>query len=434
MNCEILHTLYIKSNGEVLCNDDYGERVTLANVSIDLQNATMQDLFSNQAYQHIRESLSGGQIPWEGVCEHCAFIRHDEPYADLLAQKHITKLQLEPSLLCNLNCRCCSNDLQIQQREKPHLMDPETYGSVLSSLKDGGFRLDSVEYCGQGEPLMHPQFAEFAVATKKYYPHAWQRVITNGNFTYQKTLGQAPVDEIMVACDGLHQESYSQYRVKGKVEKVLQFMSDAVAARKKGRPQVIWKYILFEFNDSEKEILAAQDKAQDIGVDTLVFVVTHSEYHSQKYTMESIASLPIVSPKVTTNAHPSFFDGVRYGSIKKTLARSVLDKLSKKCLARIDEVVIMPEDLLQIRGWAAATDEIERIVVSIGDKVLGETLPMDLRPDVEAVFPQFTRQPMGFRFSTKIEQEALKKSVLSIELYNQRNKRMGCFRFPCVFN
>ena len=433
MNCEILHTLYIKSNGDVLCNDDYGERVKLANVSHDLEAGTMQDLFGNHAYQHIRGALSGGKIPWDDVCEHCAFIRHDEPFADLSAQKHITKLQLEPSLLCNLNCRCCSNDLQVQQRKKPHLMDPETYESVLSSLKDGGYRLDSVEYCGQGEPLMHPQFAEFAVATKKYYPQAWQRVITNGNFSYQKTLGQAPVDEIMVACDGLQQESYSQYRVKGKVEKVLQFMSDAAAARKKGRPQVIWKYILFEFNDSEKEILEAQGKAQEIGVDTLVFVVTHSQYHSQKYTMESIARLPIVSHKVTTNAHPSFFDGVRYGNIKKTFIRSVLDKLSQKSLVRIDEVVIMPEDLLQIRGWAAAIEDIERIVVSIDDRVLGETLPADLRPDVEAAFPHFTRQPMGFRFSTKIEPEALKKSVVGIELYDQHNQRMGCFRFPCVF-
>jgi len=29
MNCDILSTLYVKSNGEILCNDDFGERISL---------------------------------------------------------------------------------------------------------------------------------------------------------------------------------------------------------------------------------------------------------------------------------------------------------------------------------------------------------------------------------------------------------------------
>lgn len=434
MNCEILHTLYIKSNGEVLCNDDYGERVLLADVAVDLPHGGMERLFSNDQYQHIRTAFSTGVVPWSGICEQCAFLRHEEPLTDLLATKHITKLQLEPSLLCNLNCRCCSNDVQVKERKQPHLMEPSTFEAVLGSLKEAGYRLDSVEYCGQGEPLMHPQFDQFVVLTREYYPHAWQRVITNGNFSYQKTLTSAPIDEIMVACDGVYQESYSQYRVKGKVDKVVRFMADAASARSKGRPQVIWKYILFEFNDGREELLAAQEKAGEIGVDTLVFVVTHSQYHSQQYTMETIAQLPIVSPLVTTNAHPSFFDGVQYGQVKRVPFRALLDKIAGRKMARIDEILVMPGDLLQMRGWAAAADmAIERIVVSCDDRQLGETLPTDLRPDVEAVYPRFTRQPLGFRFSCRLEQEGGKERKIGLELFGPAGARVGVFYFVCVF-
>ncbi|WP_028583086.1 radical SAM protein [Desulfogranum mediterraneum] len=432
MNCEILHTLYIKSNGEVLCNDDFGERILLGRVSSETTAASLDELLNNEAYGHIRSSLAAGRVPWEGVCEECAFLRSEEPFADPLAEKRLSKLQLEPSLLCNLDCRCCSNDLQITTREQPHLMEPATYEAVLSALRNRGYRLDSVEYCGQGEPLMHPRFAEFVQLTKRYYPQAWQRLITNGNVSYERTVGAAPLDEVMVAGDGLYQESYAQYRVKGRVEKVLRFMGDGVAAKERGRPLVIWKYILFEFNDSKEELLAAQERARELGVDTLVFVVTHSQYHSQRYTMESIASLPIVQANVTTNAHPSFFDGVLYGSPQRSLIAGLGEKLRRRWQARIDEVMIMPGELLQLRGWAAAETEIALIRLYAGDAYLGETLPTDLRPDVEAVYPRFRHQPLGFRFSAQLE-GVVEKISLTLHLYDHQQEEIGRLSAPFVF-
>ena len=47
---------------------------------------------------------------------------------------------------------------------------------------------------------------------------------------------------------------------------------------------VQWKYILFEHNDSEEEIRAAQRLAARYGVDQILFVLSHTWHRSRKYT------------------------------------------------------------------------------------------------------------------------------------------------------
>lgn len=433
MNCEILQTLYIKSNGEILCNDDYGERVHLG--QIDSQASLDMDiLFVNDAYTTIRRALARNTVPWPGICEHCAFLRHDEPYVDTLGDKRISKLQLEPSLLCNLNCLGCTNDQQIRNRKKPHMMKPETFELVLRTLKSQEYLLDSIEYCGQGEPLMHTRFSEFVEIAKRYYPSAWQRLITNGNFSYEKTVGSAPVDEIIVAGDGFFQESYSQYRVRGDITKVLKFVQAAVAAKQKGRPIVIWKYILFEFNDSTEELLAVQEKIAELGVDTLVFVVTHSAHRSQLYTMKTVTDLPIIKSNVTTNAHPVFYDGAVKGSIKKPLVQRLSELVRKNCLAQIDDVMLMPDNLLQIRGWAASVNRVGSIHLNVGNLLLGETQPTGFRPDVADAFPSFPFQPMEFRLSAQLPEGTGKTIDITLKVMDKDAASERCFKMKCTFD
>lgn len=434
MNCEILSTLYIKSNGEILCNDDFGERVILGNMKPETEPADIDRLFANPAYQHIRKSFLRGVVPWEGVCEQCAFLRRQEPFADAVSGKHLTKVQIEPSLLCNLRCPCCSSLAQVASRKKPHLMLLEGYRSFLLALRNSGFRIDSIEYCGQGEPLLHPTLVSFVQVTREIYPQTYQRLITNGNFDYQKTIAGAGLDEIIISCDGLWQAHYNQYRVQGQVEKVLAFMRDAVADKQQRKPVVVWKYILFEFNDSDRELIAAQKKAQLMEVDTLLFVVTPSTFHSQRYTTKTIAQLPIVTPCVTTNVHPSFLDGVLLGTLNKKLVNSFTEWMNKKCQARIDDSLIMPGNVLQLRGWAAAITSVKRIEVRLNDHLLGETLPTDPRPDVEKNYPKFTRQPMGFRFSTQLPDAQIRQCRLAVIVYDYNEHAIGRFYSQWIFS
>ncbi len=108
----------------------------------------------------------------------------------------------------------------------------------------------------------------------------------------------------MVSCDGVYPESYARYRIGGKVERPLQFMRDAMKDTCQFPPIVVWKYILFEWNDSFEEIRAAQELAQEIGVTALLFVYTHSAGKSQRYTLNNPGDFPILAPNVNINATP----------------------------------------------------------------------------------------------------------------------------------
>ena len=55
------------------------------------------------------------------------------------------------------------------------------------------------------------------------------------------------------------------------------------------RVQIIWQYILFEWNDSDEELAEARRRAADIGV-PLKWVFTHSEGASKRYTAGSEAA------------------------------------------------------------------------------------------------------------------------------------------------
>lgn len=57
MNCDILSTLYVKSNGEILCNDDFGERVSLGSCRQSADDPDIHQTLNNDRYQHIREAL-----------------------------------------------------------------------------------------------------------------------------------------------------------------------------------------------------------------------------------------------------------------------------------------------------------------------------------------------------------------------------------------
>ncbi|MBW2455099.1 MAG: radical SAM protein [Deltaproteobacteria bacterium] len=431
MDCDILRILYLKANGEVLCNCDVGERVSLGWVETADPDWTIGTVFSNDDYAHMRTSLAAGRVPWDGICQRCAFLRPGIPLRDELARRVVTKLHVEPSLACHLDCRCCTSRDQRRTRPKPHVMALETYERVLGSLRDEGFALESVEYCGQGEPLTHPRFHEFIRLGRQYFPQARQRLTTNGNLDYRAAMRGQALDEVVVSCDGVRQESYEQYRRRGKVDQALQFMSDAAAAGVDlGRPTVVWKYILFEFNDSDAELREAQRKAERLGVDTLLFTVTSSAHRSQRYDHDTLDRLLVVGANVHVDQCATFHEGAAYGRGRDT--RWATEGLwgwlggqgrRARCKAHLDEVVCLPGAVLALRGWAAATTPLTHVEIYCDGELVGQAKLTLHRDDVFEAHPYLLRQRAGFYLSVPLTRPLKSCAEIGVALRCGRRRR-----------
>lgn len=298
--------------------------------------------------------------------------------------------------------------MQLRTRDKPFVLPVEIFEHLFATLSRERFAVQEIEYCGQGEPLMNPRFATLVERGRHHFPHAHQRLITNGNFDYQRTVRGQFLDEIMVSCDGFHPSSYARYRIGGEVRKPLSFMRAARSSGDSSRQRVIWKYILFEFNDSDEEIEAAQRAAQDLGVTALLFVVTHSQYKSRRYTSDNLATLPRLYPNVVLNLTPLLHSrSVSFAArcdddISRGELRPVYEQEEYRVFARLDEVSLSLDQHLNLRGWALAPNGITRVDVELDGVPIGMARLGGARGDVLRALPMYGRADSGFTLSVAL--------------------------------
>jgi len=394
MNCAILSMLYLRANGEIPCYDDAGSKVSLGH-AVDRDGLVDIDaILGGQPYQHIRRSMRKQEMPWGNVCASCALIRPNEAYADLLSERRIQTLQIEPTLACALACPGCTRTADVRERAKPLRLSVDRFEAVLRGLREQGYSVGEIEYCGNGEPLNHPKLREFVLLARKYYPGSLQRLITNGNFDYARTIGDARLDQIFISCDGARQNSYEKYRVNGRIEDVFKFMSDIPAELGGCRQIRTWKYILFEHNDSDEEIIEAQAKAVALGVDALMFVFTHSEHRSVRYTRANAHQVPRCIPNVMLDATP--IHKIADTSFQSVGPSGPHEGRFGRWIAMIDSLSAVDAAGLCLRGWALARSKITSIRVLHDGIFVGWAQLGEIRLDVLRACPRFDERFGGF--------------------------------------
>ncbi len=393
MNCLALTSVYLRASGNVPCYCDAGINIPMGNVHAD----SLPSILGNERFAHVRSELRKDGLPWKKTCEECSLLRRGEPLADGLAARRIQTLQVEPSLACNLRCPCCPNGLMMSESKASPLLDPAAFEKALVDLHDAGYRIGEIEYCGHGEPTLHPQFRSFVATARRMFPGALQRLITNGTRDYAKATGGEPLDEIVVSCDGFFQENYEKYRIGGKVSGPLAFLRDAPAMVAGRRQRRTWKYILFDWNDSDEEILGAQHAAHEMGIDLLFFVVTHSMFRSQRYTAETIGSLPIAYENVTATRTSQLEND--WGATHAMDSHATNhDGAPAGFRYAIDVARVRAGQSLRVTGWALNRPRVASIAVEMDGVVLGPARLGVWRPDVFRVHPQYGARDAGFEF------------------------------------
>ena len=95
---------------------------------------------------------------------------------------------------------------------------------------------------------------------KTKFPHIYLYTSTNGlalNEEKARRLVHSGIDEVTFSIDGASQDTYVRYRQRGKFDKALaNLRAMADEKRKSGRdvPHLNWRYILFNWNDSDEEM------------------------------------------------------------------------------------------------------------------------------------------------------------------------------------
>jgi Iron-sulfur cluster-binding domain len=258
------------------CADPYGHRVLG-----DARTSTLQQVWAGTVITDLRRDLNEGGSKFCGDCPLKLPLKKDEiaPVRPLDAGALPGRMFIECTAACNISCTeaCCAPETGITRTRQAGMLDFELFRRVID---EAGPSLNRIDFFNYGEAFLHKRAIEMCEYIKSHHPHIYLYTSTNGlAFTeaQARRLVHSGIDEVTFSIDGATQESYEKYRQRGKLE--VAFTNLAAMAdekRKHGRdlPFLNWRYILFNWNDSDEEMNLARKRAAELGVDRLCWELT----------------------------------------------------------------------------------------------------------------------------------------------------------------
>ncbi len=160
-------------------------------------------------------------------------------------------LSIEPTTACNLGCPECPSGLKQFTRPTGKL-NLELHQVMIEQLKKSVFYIN---YYFQGEPFLHPKFLDLIVEAKRN--KIYTATSTNAHFIDEKKaeeIVESGLDRLIISIDGLTQATYENYRVHGKLSKVIEGTKHLLAAKKKlnsSTPHLIFQFLAVKPNEHE---------------------------------------------------------------------------------------------------------------------------------------------------------------------------------------
>jgi radical SAM protein with 4Fe4S-binding SPASM domain len=174
-------------------------------------------------------------------------------------------ISFEPTTSCNLRCPECPSGLRAFSRPTGTLKKDFFSETIDQLSKD----LTYLVFYFQGEPYLNPEFLNMVqyASSKNIYT----ATSTNAHYLTEvnaKRTVESGLDRLIISIDGTTQETYQQYRVGGKLDKVLQGAHNIVKWKKElnsKTPFIIFQFLVVRHN--EHQIEEVKQLAKEIGVD-----------------------------------------------------------------------------------------------------------------------------------------------------------------------
>ena len=267
------YNICINSDMTVSCNcRDYDGKGHIG----DLSTQSLQEIFDGEVAQRFRRVLAKGRFPVP-LCPRCGeLVSVDRKDVDrYLAEYHVPRkgIMVENTCLCNLRCLSCDRDAVMKMRKRPR-MSLNDLEKVAGIIRDYG--IQEVAYHNLGEPFLSDSIYEELSLIRVHNPEVRIVTSTNGMFLDGDTKGEAAllVDNITFSIDGSSQDLVARYQVGADFDKSCANMRNLVALRDSrglSRPEIEWKYVVFDWNDKEPDIERAIELAKEAGVDIISF-------------------------------------------------------------------------------------------------------------------------------------------------------------------
>ena len=178
-------------------------------------------------------------------------------------------ISFEPTTSCNLRCPECPSGLRAFTRPTGMLQKDFFRQTIDQLSKD----LLYLVFYFQGEPYLNPAFLDMV----KYAAGKGIYTATSTNAHYlsdenaRKTV-ESGLDRLIISIDGTTQDVYQQYRVGGKLHKVLEGARNIVKWKKELKSKT--PFVFFQFlvvKPNEHQIEDVKRLAKEIGVDEVRF-------------------------------------------------------------------------------------------------------------------------------------------------------------------
>jgi radical SAM protein with 4Fe4S-binding SPASM domain len=178
-------------------------------------------------------------------------------------------ISFEPTTSCNLRCPECPSGLRAFTRPTGMLQN-DFFTNTIDQLS--GDLLYLIFYF-QGEPYLNPAFLDMV----KYASQKGIYTATSTNAHYlndanaRKTV-ESGLDRLIISIDGTTQDVYQQYRVGGKLNKVLEGARNIMKWKKELKSKT--PFVFFQFlvvKPNEHQIEDVKKLAKEIGVDDVRF-------------------------------------------------------------------------------------------------------------------------------------------------------------------
>jgi radical SAM protein with 4Fe4S-binding SPASM domain len=176
-------------------------------------------------------------------------------------------VSFEPTTSCNLRCPECPSGLRAFTRPTG-MLENSFFRQTIDEMHR---ELLYLIFYFQGEPYLNPAFLDMVkyASSKKIYT----ATSTNAHYltdeNARKTV-ESGLDRLIISIDGTTQEVYQQYRVGGKLDKVLEGAKNIIKWKKSlnsTKPFVIFQFLVVKHN--EHQIPDVHKLATEIGADAV---------------------------------------------------------------------------------------------------------------------------------------------------------------------